>query len=237
MALEQASVTEVETRAFSGPFHVLIGASGSVACIKLLELVTRISRECACIVRVVVTSSALHFIDVAQLQQVCDGVLTDADEWSTAYERGSPILHIELRRWADVFLVAPLTANSLSALANGAANNLLSTIARAWSYDEKPLLIVPAMNVAMWRHPITAAQLATLRQWGAHVIAPMSKRLACGDVGVGAMAELDTIIETIKRTLQHQRSPLSSMPNALVHDADAEAEVDVVEVVADAAAA
>ena len=206
----------------SRQYHVLVGASGSVACIKLCEVVRRLVRECGCVVRVVLTSSALHFIERSELEQVCDALYTDADEWANKYERGSPILHIELRRWADVFLVAPLTANSLAAIANGAAANLLTTVARAWSYQEKPLLIAPAMNVAMWRHPITDSQLRTISDWGGVVIAPMSKRLACGDIGVGAMAEVDTIIDAIR---QHQVNPLASRQNVRAHDDDIAVEV------------
>jgi phosphopantothenoylcysteine decarboxylase len=127
-------------------------------------------------------------------------VLRDADEWARYAAVGrDPVLHIELRKWADGLLVAPCSAHTLAKLAGGLADNLLTCAARAWEFGAggrvaRPLLLAPAMNTAMWRHPATAAHLGVLRGWGATVVPPVEKVLACGDVGVGAMAEVADIV-------------------------------------------
>lgn len=117
-----------------------------------------------------------------------------------------PVLHIELRKWADVLVVAPCTANTLAKLAGGLADNLLTCVARAWEFGAggrvaKPFLLAPAMNTCMWEHPVTAQHLGTLQGWGVQVIPPIEKVLACGDKGVGAMAEVDAIVAAIKLAL------------------------------------
>ena len=132
---------------------------------------------------------------------------SDADEWRDYGRVGvDPVLHIELRKWADVLVIAPCTANTLAKLAGGLADNLLTCVARAWEFGEggrvaKPFLLAPAMNTCMWEHPVTAQHLGTLQGWGVQVIPPIEKVLACGDKGVGAMAEVDTLVAAIKRAL------------------------------------
>jgi len=128
-------------------------------------------------------------------------VLRDADEWAQYTRVGrDPVLHIELRKWADGLLVAPCSAHTLAKLAGGLADNLLTCVARAWEFEPstgrmaRPLLLAPAMNTAMWRHPITGAQLGVLQGWGAAVVPPVEKVLACGDLGVGAMAGVADIV-------------------------------------------
>ncbi|KAG2440398.1 hypothetical protein HYH02_010286 [Chlamydomonas schloesseri] len=158
-------------------------------------------------------------------------------EWRQWRVVGDPVLHIELRRWADVLVVAPLSANSLAKMANGMADNLLTCVVRAWDFA-KPLLVAPAMNTAMWASPFTARHLDTLTQLGRSnssgngggggssnssgatasrgdgagsengisstvvVVAPISKRLACGDEGTGAMAAPETIAAACSAALQ-----------------------------------
>ena len=90
--------------------------------------------------------------------------------------RGDPVLHIELRRWADLCLVAPLSANSLAKLSNGLADNLLTSTLRAWDLS-RPVVVAPAMNTFMWEHPVTRQQLDVLTQWGYTVIPPVVKIL------------------------------------------------------------
>lgn len=116
-------------------------------------------------------------------------------------QKGDPVVHIELRKWADIFLVAPLSANSLAKMAQGMCDNLLTSVVRAWDFA-KPLLLAPAMNTFMWDSPFTAQQLQVLRSLGAQVVPPVSKALACGDVGTGAMAEPATIINEALSCLQ-----------------------------------
>ncbi|KXZ53881.1 hypothetical protein GPECTOR_6g799 [Gonium pectorale] len=136
----------------------------------------------------------------------------DEAEWRQWRSVGDPVLHIELRRWADVLLVAPLSANSLAKMAGGMADNLLTCVVRAWDF-RKPLLLAPAMNTAMWASPFTARHLETLQQVGAaaggapgggvRVIPPVSKRLACGDEGTGAMASPEDIAIACRAAVTH----------------------------------
>ncbi|XP_075016594.1 phosphopantothenoylcysteine decarboxylase isoform X4 [Calonectris borealis] len=123
--------------------------------------------------------------------------------------RSDPVLHIELRRWADLMLVAPLDANTLAKLANGICDNLLTCVIRAWDLS-KPLLFCPAMNTAMWEHPITAQQVEQLKGFGYTEIPCVVKKLVCGDEGRGAMAEVWTIVESVKRILEERDLPRQS---------------------------
>ena len=110
--------------------------------------------------------------------------------------RGDPVLHIELRKWADVLLIAPLDANTLAKLAHGLCDNLLTCIVRAWD-GRKPLIVAPAMNTLMYEHPFTQQHLNILRHLQYTVVDPVSKPLACGDVGVGAMAAVDALVDAV----------------------------------------
>ncbi len=101
------------------------------------------------------------------------------------------------RNWASALVIAPLDANTLAKIANGICDNLATCIARAWPVGQKPMFIAPAMNTAMWEHPITETHLSTLRSWGVKVINPVVKTLACGDKGVGAMASRVDIVQHI----------------------------------------
>jgi phosphopantothenoylcysteine decarboxylase len=109
----------------------------------------------------------------------------------------------QLRRWADVLLIAPLSANSLAKLAGGLCDNLLTCVARAWDFaGGKPLVVAPAMNTAMWEHPLTTRQLGVLTgTLGVRVVPPVSKALACGDVGAGAMASVADIVAAVRAAL------------------------------------
>lgn len=111
-------------------------------------------------------------------------------------------------------LIAPLSANTLAKIAHGQCDNLLTCVARAWDYAQHPLLVAPAMNTLMWTHPFTEQQLNTLRSLGIHVIPPISKVLACGDIGTGAMAAVDDIVSSVTTTLSvraaQQRQPATS---------------------------
>ena len=195
--------------------NVLLGVTGSVAAIKTPVLFQAL-REAGHQVRVVATKAATYFFDPAALSP---WVSLDEDEWpGQRYERDASVLHIELRRWADLFLIAPLDANTLAKLANGLADNCLTCVWRAWDIA-RPVVLAPAMNTLMWQHPLTARHLRRLAEdaglappalgeddlaeWidshGARlrIVAPESRRLACGDVGVGAMASVERIVGVV----------------------------------------
>jgi phosphopantothenoylcysteine decarboxylase len=193
---------------------VLLGVTGSVAAI-LTPALFQALRQAGHEVKVVATSASLYFFDAAELegksgQRNRDVVILDEDEWPQGaaghrWQRGEPVLHIELRRWADVLLIAPLDANTLAKLALGICDNCLTCVWRAWD-RRRPAVLAPAMNTLMWEHPATARHLqqiaddlgdeATLR-----VVSPVSKRLACDDVGIGAMASVDEVISVVQGVL------------------------------------
>ena len=134
--------------------------------------------------------------------------LSDEDEWRSRGKEEKDPLHVELAEWADMMLVAPLSANTLAKVANGMCDNLVTCVARAWDFKgapdnlEKPLVVAPAMNTCMWEHPITEKQLKALDDLGVWVVPPQSKTLACGDVGMGAMASTDVLCDVIRHCFE-----------------------------------
>ena len=135
-------------------------------------------------------------------------VLSDQADWEEEHawtEKGDPVLHIELRKWADIILIAPLSAHSLAKIANGLCDTLLTCVCRAWDFQNKPFVVAPAMNTLMWNHPLTDRQLRVLSDdLSVTVIPPAAcKTLACGDIGAGAMASVDDIARvTVNAAIQ-----------------------------------
>lgn len=143
------------------------------------------------------------------------------EEWKGWNRLGDPVLHIELRDWADICVIAPLSAHTLAKLANGLCDDTLSCVLRAWDYGHgerpgKALILAPAMNTAMWQHPLTQTQLATIQSfWNTkrsgdqneiHVVEPQVKTLACGEVGTGGLASVDDILVAIARCCSNTRT-------------------------------
>lgn len=137
----------------------------------------------------------MHFITRSD-EALSAPVLTDSDEWNQWSQRDDPVLHIELTKWADIMVIAPLDANTLAKMASGVCDNLVLCITRAWDFD-KPIFFCPAMNTRMWDHPITAQHIQTLKSWGYHEIKCIAKKLMCGDTGFGAMETPTNITQTI----------------------------------------
>ncbi len=211
--------------------NVLLGATGSVAAIRVPELYRQLRLD-GHAVKVVATRAALYFFDPATLNpgrpgRDRDAVILDEDEWpgrdaGRLWQRDDPVLHIELRRWADLLAVAPLDANTLAKLANGLSDNCLTCVWRAWD-PARPVVLAPAMNTLMWQHPLTGRHLRQLAAdcgggevpagldldgvvaWinehcpRLRMVGPQSKRLACGDIGVGAMADVSDVVEAVRR--------------------------------------
>ncbi|XP_067941337.1 phosphopantothenoylcysteine decarboxylase-like [Watersipora subatra] len=185
----------------SDPTRILIGCSGSVAAIKLEELVEQLlSAVSNSELRVIITEHARHF---TPLKKSVEKVIyyTDEDEWKAWNKMGDNVLHIELGKWADVFVIAPLSANSLAKMANGLCDNLLTCTVRAWDM-RKPLLFAPAMNTRMLQHPITRPQINSLVSFGYIEIPTVVKMLACGEKGDGAMASVNTIVDRVVASLK-----------------------------------
>lgn len=171
--------------------NILLSVSGSVAAIKILQLYEILQSFAH--VRIVATESAMHFIRQVDLYEQLP-LYQDKDEWEGWSHIGDEVLHIELRKWADINIVAPVSANTLAKIANGICDNLLTCIIRAWDF-KKPLVLAPAMNTLMWENPFTEKHISTCRSLGMHMVPPVSKRLACGDVGTGGMASPEAIVE------------------------------------------
>jgi phosphopantothenoylcysteine decarboxylase len=222
--------------------NVLLGVTGSVAAVRTPALYEGLKGD-GHQVKVVATQAALYFFEAAGLdpgeptrhERNRDVVILDEDEWpgrsgGKRYGRDDPVLHIELRRWADLLLIVPLDANTLAKLACGLADNCLTCVWRAWD-PARPVVLAPAMNTLMWEHRLTVRHLRQLAaDAGAgsvpmhlgldelivwmnaacpllHIVPPVSKRLACGDVGVGAMAEVEAIRAALAgKFVQHRPS-------------------------------
>lgn len=183
---------------------ILLGCTGSVATIKLPVLINTLTKQLESSghnieIKVIVTECAKHFITSYDIPSEIE-IYTDSSEWTAWNERGDPILHIDLGKWADIFLIAPLDANSMAKISNGICDNLLTCTARAWDLA-KPLVFCPAMNTKMYHHPITICQINTLTTWGYHLVPVIEKTLVCGDTGLGAMAEVSTIVDFIQKLL------------------------------------
>jgi phosphopantothenoylcysteine decarboxylase/phosphopantothenate--cysteine ligase len=162
--------------------HVILGVTGGIAAYKSPDLVRRL-RDAGAEVRVVMTPSATRLVAPTVFQAV-SGQPVRADLWDAEAE--AAMGHIELARWADLVVVAPATAHLMALLAAGSAGNLLTTLCLA---TDAPVMLAPAMNQAMWRHPATQANRATLEARGVRFIGPASGSQACGDVGPGRMVE------------------------------------------------
>ncbi|PFH36450.1 flavoprotein [Besnoitia besnoiti] len=206
---EGASAAAQTHGAARGRLHVLLAVTGSVAAIKTREVVEELHaegrrRQVEVELKLIATKSAAHFLEGDV--RPSDLILTDEDDWKSWRKKGDPVLHIELRRWADVLVIAPLSANSLAKLAHGLCDNLVTCVARAWSFA-KPCVVFPAMNTLMWEHPLTTQQLDTLRGFGVKVVDPVSKTLACGDTGTGALPPPKEVAQAVFQAARGTLSP------------------------------
>ena len=162
--------------------RILLAVSGGIAAYKVPELVRALDRA-GHAVRCVLTEAATHFVSPLVLQ-----ALTREPARSSLLDPGEEgrIGHIDLADWAEAVVVAPATANVLAKLAAGIADDLVTTVLLA---TRAPVLVAPAMNVNMWEHPATQANLATLRARGVACVGPDAGTLACGWEGAGRMSE------------------------------------------------
>ncbi|CAE6409340.1 unnamed protein product [Rhizoctonia solani] len=182
--------------------HILLIATGSVATIKVPLIVQKLLTYDKVKVEVVATDAALNFIRKDEIEALGSRVWTDSGDWSAsisfAWKKvGDPILHIELRRWADAVLVAPCSANTLAKIASGLCDNLATCVLRALA-PSTPTFVFPAMNTHMYEHPLTIRHLDTIKDIiGYNVVGPVGKALACGDIGMGAMTEWSDIVQLV----------------------------------------
>ena len=181
--------------------RVTVGVSGGIAAYKAAELVRALERQTV-EVHVVMTESAQRFVQPLTFaaltrHKVITSLWGDWDAGEGAADQNG-IDHIAEAQWCDALVVAPATANILAKFAHGIADDFLSTMYLATT---APVLVAPAMNVNMWNHPATQANVEILRQRGVCLVEPGSGDLACGMVGQGRMAEPEAIAEAVVRTL------------------------------------
>ena len=165
---------------------VVLGVCGSIAAYKAADLTSQLTKR-GHHVFVVLTQNATQFVGAMTFQTlsrnpVTSGVFDERDSWRPT--------HIDLADRADLFLVAPATANMIAKLAHGIADDALSSIALA---TRAPLLIAPAMNGKMWQHPATQQNVATLKARGAEFFGPEEGLLACGYEGIGRLRDVGEI--------------------------------------------
>ncbi|MDR2587743.1 MAG: bifunctional phosphopantothenoylcysteine decarboxylase/phosphopantothenate--cysteine ligase CoaBC [Coriobacteriales bacterium] len=192
------TMSELESAAGEGSEPTaLVGVTGCIAAYKTCELV-RLLQKAGVRVKVVMTPMGAEFVTPATFRALTrtEVALAPIDD-ATA-----PIHHISLAQEADVFIIAPATANTINKLANGVADNLLTTTALA---TEAPMLIAPAMNVHMWRDETTQASLARLRSRGVIILEPEAGYLACGELGEGRLAAVEEIARWAQAELERAR--------------------------------
>ncbi|MEI7712357.1 MAG: bifunctional phosphopantothenoylcysteine decarboxylase/phosphopantothenate--cysteine ligase CoaBC, partial [Rhodospirillales bacterium] len=181
---------------------VLLVVSGGIAAFKALELI-RLARKAGLAVTCVATENAKHFVTPLSMQALSENkVYSEIFSLTDESEMG----HIQLSRSADLLVVVPATANILAKMAAGIADDLASTVLLA---TDKPVLVAPAMNVRMWLHPATQANMKTLAARGVHIVGPDEGAMACNEFGPGRMAEPTAILAAIAALLNPLPRPLS----------------------------
>jgi phosphopantothenoylcysteine decarboxylase/phosphopantothenate--cysteine ligase len=178
--------------------NILVGVTGGIAAYKTATIIRLLVKEGA-EVRVIMTHHAKEFISALTLSTLSKNpVLTEFYN----PENGDWNNHVELSIWADIFLVAPATANSIAKMANGVADNLLVT---AYLSARCPVFIAPSMDENMLKHPSTIVNIETLRAYGNFIMEPVSGELASGLSGKGRMAEPEEIVDGIKNFFTNKK--------------------------------
>lgn len=173
--------------------RIVLGITGGIAAYKSAEL-TRLLKKSGIDVQVVMTKAGARFITPVTLQAL-SGNAVYVDAWDSRVVNN--MAHIELSRNADAILIAPASADFLAKLANGLANDLLSTLCLA-RQPTCSLLVAPAMNLEMWENPATQRNIAQLRDDGVTILGPGSGDQACGEIGMGRMLEADALFAEVE---------------------------------------
>jgi len=181
--------------------NVLLGVSGGIACYKAVELVRLLVKE-QYAVQVIMTQGAIQFVAPLTFQTLSARPVA-TDTFSLTQE--SEIGHINLADSADIFVVAPATANMIGKIAAGIADDLLTTVLMA---TQAPVLIAPAMNIHMYENPILQENLRKLRRVGYEILEPGEGYLACGYEGTGRLPDPKVILEEIRRLLSWSLPPV-----------------------------
>lgn len=177
--------------------NIVLGVTGSIAAYKAADIISRL-KKLGHEVDVILTESGSRIITPITLQTLSKNkVYMDMFEEITPKE----VKHISLAEKADLMLIAPATANIIGKIANGIADDFLSTVVMA-AANTTPVYIAPAMNTNMYENPIVQANIEKLRSYGYRFIEPKESLLACGTVGRGALADVDDIIKVIEGRME-----------------------------------
>ena len=181
------------------PVNILLLMSGSIACAKASSLISEWTKR-GHRVRVACTQSVSEFVGHATLQG-----LGAESVFDHVFAPGRAMEHISLGKWADIIIAAPATSNLINKLSTGIADDAVTTLWQAAYGQQKPMVIVPAMNTRMWSYPATQESVGRLRQWGIHILPVDKGELACGEKGEGRMPEPVEILKTVERLLAFDR--------------------------------
>ena len=178
--------------------NILLGVTGGIAAYKIANLASMLKKQGAN-VKVIMTENACQFITPMTFETLtAQKVYTDTFNRNFEFK----VDHIELGKWAEVFLIAPATANVIGKLANGIADDMLTTTALAMRC---PIVVSPAMNTTMFENKVVKHNIMKLRTYGMDIILPASGHLACGDTGTGKMPEPEMLLEYIKRGVYEKK--------------------------------
>ncbi|PKM95161.1 MAG: bifunctional phosphopantothenoylcysteine decarboxylase/phosphopantothenate--cysteine ligase CoaBC [Firmicutes bacterium HGW-Firmicutes-1] len=171
--------------------NIVVGVTGGIACYKAVEIVNALVKK-GYEVHVIMTENATRFVTPLTFQtlsnhKVAVNMFDEVDKWDTE--------HISLAQEAEIFLIAPATANVIGKIANGIADDMLTTTVMA---TRAPVLIAPAMNTAMWENPIIQNNVKVLKSYGYEILDTDVGRLACGDIGSGKLLSWEKIVERIE---------------------------------------
>lgn len=173
--------------------NIVLGVTGSISAYKAADIANQLTKN-GHDVHVVLTEGGERFITALTLQ-----TLTKNRVHTNAFDEGDPavVQHIDLAEKADLVLIAPATGNIIGRIAVGLADDLLSAVVMA-AADRVPVYIAPAMNTHMYENSIVQDNIGKLQELGYHFIEPKESMLACGTYGRGALADVDTIVETVE---------------------------------------
>lgn len=195
------------------PKHVLVGVSGGISAYKACDLVSKLTKA-GYMVKVVMSEHAKEFVSSLTLAALSKNPVY-CSEFHEAPEQMIP--HIALAAWADVFILAPCTANVLAKAVHGIADDLLTSVIPALTVEK---IMAPAMNVHMYENPVTQHNLQLARQFGWHVLEPEDGLLACGDVGKGRLPKTEVMLDAIAKVLDGSQPSALSLFEKGVEEAD-----------------
>lgn len=175
--------------------HILIGITGGIAAYKICSLI-RDFKKAGAVVKIVATPNALNFVTKLTLQNLCQNEVY-VEEFAPKNWKPE---HISLADWADVMLIAPASANSIGKIANGIADNLLTSVACAFS---KKMIIAPAMNVNMWNNQNVQENIKKLKSQGVEILDPEKGFLACGYSGKGRLCRPYKMFKAVEESLNY----------------------------------